>query len=61
MKKKSQKLTPAKFRKQVRKFNEHLLSNMKFLDRIKYCFTGNYRKPLEQTYIDLNRKGQIYG
>lgn len=58
-KKKSVRFTSAKFRRQVRKFNCHLLSNMKFWDRIKYCFTGNYFKALEKTYIQLKRKGQL--
>jgi len=56
----SRKKVNAKFRKETRKFNELLLSNMSFKDKIKYVFTGNYIEPLQRTYKRLNRKGQIH-
>jgi UDP-N-acetyl-D-mannosaminuronate dehydrogenase len=48
-------------RKSGRKHVEMLLSNMTFLNRWQFVFTGNHYKPLERTYAQLNRKKEIHG
>jgi len=38
-----------KQRKLVKKFVCSLLSSMRFIDRLRFVFTGNYYKPMRRT------------
>ena len=44
-----------KERRRIRRFISVLLSNMKWFDRWRFVFTGNYYKPLQRTLNHLKK------